>query len=694
MRTRHRGWIIGGISVALLAILAVIAASVADEPLRRYAEEQANAHLPEYRITIGAVDLHPLMLAVDLRDVVVRQQANPEPPLAAIAEVRADARLLPLLSGRVGAALHLEKPVLSATRQQVDALLAKTDAQEAKAQAVAWQDRVRDLIPFRVALFVRNGEARYEGPPAAEPVRIRGWIVTVENVTNRPDDKERYPAALQVSADLLEQGRLSIDGHADLFAKPVPAVEADVQLHDFRVAPALKTIGQADVPMKDGTVEAAAHVVYAPSDKTVTVEHVTVKDPHIEYTAHPESKEMAEDVKEAASTASAWQDKVVALFPIMVQQASVQNGEIVYRPGPKADAILLHHVDVRVANIRNQASPPGEYPSDLRVTALLGDRSRMELEGRADFFARPLPGVAAQMKVADLHVNQLLPVAQQFNVHTRQGVLDLTGKMEYSNRKAKVVVDQFLLEGAKIDYVHSSETSSRERERVKQGAKQAKQAHRDPAVQVKVGHGKILNSEMGFVNKAVSPDYRVFMADMNAELDNFSTKPDEGAGVVKVTGKFMGSGPTVVTGTFRPEKPRPDFDLEVKIIKTQVASMNNLLRAYGNLDTTGGLFAFFSELSVKDNRIEGYVKPLLKDVDVYDPKQDKDKAMTQRLYQAVVGGVMGLLENQPRDEVATQTDVSGEVENPQADTWQLVGNLVQNAFFKAILPGFATGHTG
>jgi hypothetical protein len=42
----------------------------------------------------------------------------------------------------------------------------------------------------------------------------------------------------------------------------------------------------------------------------------------------------------------------------------------------------------------------------------------------------------------------------------------------------------------------------------------------------------------------------------------------------------------------------------------------------------------------------------------------------------------------PRDEVATKSDMSGPVENPQANTWQIIVKLVQNAFFNAILPGF------
>jgi hypothetical protein len=51
----------------------------------------------------------------------------------------------------------------------------------------------------------------------------------------------------------------------------------------------------------------------------------------------------------------------------------------------------------------------------------------------------------------------------------------------------------------------------------------------------------------------------------------------------------------------------------------------------------------------------------------------------------VVGKVM---KNVPRKEVATKVDISGPVENPQYSTLQIVVRVVQNAFFKAILPGF------
>jgi hypothetical protein len=150
----------------------------------------------------------------------------------------------------------------------------------------------------------------------------------------------------------------------------------------------------------------------------------------------------------------------------------------------------------------------------------------------------------------------------------------------------------------------------------------------------------------------------------------------------------MGSGRTLATATFRPETSGPDFDLNVKIEDTKLSAMNNLLRAYGNFDVVGGSFSLYSEIGVKNDKIDGYLKPLFKDMNVYDQRQDEDKDMFRKMYEGLVGGILGLLKNEPREEVATRANLSGEVEDPETSTWQIIVRLVQNAFFKSILPGF------
>ena len=118
-----------------------------------------------------------------------------------------------------------------------------------------------------------------------------------------------------------------------------------------------------------------------------------------------------------------------------------------------------------------------------------------------------------------------------------------------------------------------------------------------------------------------------------------------------------------------------------------MTAMNDLLRAYANFDVAAGTFSFYSELHVKDNTISGYVKPFFKDMKVYDRRKDKEKKVSRKMYEMLVGGVAKLLERRPQGEVATKVDITGTLEKPHLSTWQIIGQLIKNAFFKAILPG-------
>ena len=91
---------------------------------------------------------------------------------------------------------------------------------------------------------------------------------------------------------------------------------------------------------------------------------------------------------------------------------------------------------------------------------------------------------------------------------------------------------------------------------------------------------------------------------------------------------------------------------------------------------------------MKDGRIDGYVKPIFKDMKVYDPQQDKNKSFFKKLYERTVEGLSKLLKNKKRQEVVTVADISGPVSNPRASPSEIISKLLENAFVKAILPGF------
>src|SRR5207244_11309801 len=193
-----------------------------------------------------------------------------------------------------------------------------------------------------------------------------------------------------------------------------------------------------------------------------------------------------------------------------------------------------------------------------------------------------------------------------------------------------------------MDYVHAAETATKETQVKKETVKTAKQLSNKPDTLVKIEKAVIKNSEFGLVNEAVQPPYGVFLTKGELHLNNISNQFTEGTGVVKIKGAFMGTGNTLISGTFRPEAKSPDFDLNIKIEKTQMRAMNNLLRAYGNFDVTEGLFSVYSELSVKNGVVQVYIKPLFKNMKVYDARRDKEKRRFHNLYVGLSGVIHSL----------------------------------------------------
>jgi hypothetical protein len=156
----------------------------------------------------------------------------------------------------------------------------------------------------------------------------------------------------------------------------------------------------------------------------------------------------------------------------------------------------------------------------------------------------------------------------------------------------------------------------------------------------------------------------------------------------------MGSAPTVISAAFRPEPKGADFDLTARIEDTDLRTMNDLFRAHAKVDVVSGVFSMFAETRVRNGSIEGYVKPLFRDLRLYGAKQDEEKSLGQKFKERAADVIAKVLRNRPRREVATVVPLVGPLENPRADTWEALIGLVGNAFDKAVLPGFKRARLG
>jgi hypothetical protein len=516
MRRKWWIWLIGG--VAGLVTVALVLSVFIDEPLRRYVERQLNTHLKGYTVRVGKLDLHPLSFSVELFDVSIMQDANPDPAIVYVPRLSSSVEWRALLSAHVVSDILVEHPKLHINLKQ-----------------------------FR-----------------------------------------------QESTD--------------------------------------------EVPLKE----------------------------------------------------RGWQEAVQAVTPLKVNLLRVAEAEVTYIDQEPFEPLRVSQLNIRAENIRNIRSEVGEYPSPLHLKGVIFSTGNLWLDGHADFLAIPHVTVKAQLGLENMPLSYVKPIASRYNIilSGSGGTLSGMGAIEYTPSRKVAHLQKATVHGLRIDYVHSPQTAVAEQERGRQVKQAAQEVSNAPGLLLRVDELSMVKSQMGFVNKAANPHYRLFLTDLEIYLTNFSNHLTEGTMVAKITGKFMGKGQTLVGATFRPETNGPDFALAASIENTDMQAMNQLLRAHGNFDVVRGFFSVYTELRVKNGTVRGYIKPLFKEMDVYDARQDQEKNLFQKIYEGLVGGVSQLLENSPRQEVATKADIVGHLDNPRASTWQVLVNLIQNAFIQAILPGF------
>lgn len=392
-----------------------------------------------------------------------------------------------------------------------------------------------------------------------------------------------------------------------------------------------------------------------------------------------------EDRDEVEVQDRGWQEALESIYPLKFNTIRVRNGDLVYIDEDPERPLHISRWNFTAANVRNvrtpERSPDHVYPSSIHSDGTIFETGRGVLDGHADFLAEPYPAFKAKYRVENVPLERLRPIGSRANLTVRGGTLSSHGDFEYGPRHKDVHLADVTVKKLRLDYTHSPASTAAEK-------KVAEVSEGSQPVSVRIDRFEIEDGRVGLVSWAKDRRFRVFVDDTDFTVTNLSSGFRKGPAKAILTGRFMGSGALSGHATFRDDAKGPDFTVTAQIEGASLPSINELLRAYGRFDVVSGTFSVYSEVKVRNGRIDGYVKPLFKDVKVYSREQDKKKPVLKKLYEKIVGGLSHVLENEPREQVATVADISGTLEDPDTGAWPIFVRLVSNAFVKAILPGF------
>lgn len=205
---------------------------------------------------------------------------------------------------------------------------------------------------------------------------------------------------------------------------------------------------------------------------------------------------------------------------------------------------------------------------------------------------------------------------------------------------------------------------------------------------------RVVDGQLSFRNFESDPQVHVYASAINASLYNLTNTKDREQGRVATfegTASFLNHAPMEATARFDPYSNWENFELDLRVTGVDLTKLNDFSNAYGSFDFAAGTGDLVVEVEANDSQLDGYIKPLLHNVDVFNFEQDvenEDEGFFRGIWEAVVGGGQEVLQNQRKEQFATRIELSGSTKNTDVSPFQAFVAILRNAFIEAFSARF------
>ena len=203
---------------------------------------------------------------------------------------------------------------------------------------------------------------------------------------------------------------------------------------------------------------------------------------------------------------------------------------------------------------------------------------------------------------------------------------------------------------------------------------------------LKINRFEIINGKIQYIDSTSSPKIDIAMTNTQVLAQNLSTVEDTALLPASVTASAdIYKGNLQFKMMLDPLAASPTFDMNAELQNTSLPELNDFLKAYAKFDVHAGTFGLYTEVASKDGKFIGYVKPVIKDLEVIG-SEDRHDSFLNKLYEVLIGSAGVILKNSEEKQVATKVPIEGEYGKTNVGTWYAIIEVLRNAFIQALYP--------
>jgi hypothetical protein len=191
---------------------------------------------------------------------------------------------------------------------------------------------------------------------------------------------------------------------------------------------------------------------------------------------------------------------------------------------------------------------------------------------------------------------------------------------------------------------------------------------------------QVKRAELVFADLGRESTPAVRLHDLDAALENLATRPTLANGepaLLAVSGTLQQTGQVSIFVTADPFAERVTFSGRASVKRLDLREIGSFLADEADLAPRRGTLDLIAEFHVREGRVRGGVKPVLKDVEMEAVKPGVKPQLKKWLVEK------GQRPEPRRDAARSATGfipIGGDVTKPDADTWAMVLQLLRNAF--------------
>ncbi len=210
----------------------------------------------------------------------------------------------------------------------------------------------------------------------------------------------------------------------------------------------------------------------------------------------------------------------------------------------------------------------------------------------------------------------------------------------------------------------------------------------DNLVPFEINLVELINGKVTYQDFSANPKVDLFITDLNGTVKNLRNVEDPTAplpSTLNITGNSIGGGVLGIKGGLNILTKYLDMDIDTKLENAKLSAFNDFSRDCCLLDFKKGTMNIYSELAVKNNQVNGYVKPVIIDLSV--DRIPEDTNPIEVAWATIASVLLQVFENTPRDQFATKVPLSGSLDSIQTSIWPTLGGIFRNAFIEAFSKG-------